>query len=108
MKTTNLLALIAAVTSLTAFSALEAADRKAPPSPRAKANAPRAIAGETTETLDRSFRYTPPRATQEEASRKAIKANTPNALNRTLTGIAAKNKNNQAAKTGDLQIAPVK
>ena len=105
MKTKILVAVLA-LSSL----ALQAADRTPLVSPRAKSNASRVMAGESKETLDRSFPYAAPRAAQAEASRKSIKGTNSESLNRKNIGIAAKVKDQKVPRsaTSEFQVAPAK
>ena len=75
-------------------------------SPHGKASQTRIIAGETTETMDRSFTYGSPRALSKEDSLKAKAGTTRDALKRSDVGITAKVKSQRNTKASDTQLAP--
>lgn len=75
-------------------------------SPHGKAHQTKVTAGETTETMDRSFTYGSPRALAEEASLKSKAGTSKDALQRSDVGITAKIKSQRNTKAGDTQLAP--
>ena len=98
--------LIGFALTLALTSAAIAGGGKALSSPRGKADRTKVVAGETTETMDRSFAYGSPRAMAEDASRKAKAGTTKDTLQRSSVGITAKVRSQRNTKAGETQVAP--
>jgi hypothetical protein len=72
-------------------------------SPRAKANRQKVKAGESYETMDRSFPYGSPCAVAQDASLRKSTGSTKEALNRSNMGLNATIKNQRISKAGEKQ-----